>query len=313
MTIDSKIIIVGSHAPGIFVKVKRVPKAGETVIGWNFDEPVDGGKGSNQAIAAARLGCKTCFVGCVGKDRIGEEGKRWMQEAGVNTDFLREHEKISSGIGFIMLSENGVPAMVTSVGANAAIETTDIDDALKAAPESKIVMTQFELPLDIAMYAIKKGRDAGKITIVNPGPAPEEPIPYVDAISVLIPNETEAQVLLGREPGEAYMAEELVRSLRDKTGIENLIITLGDEGVVGIDDDGYWQLDALDVDVVDTSGAGDVFCAALAVSIVNGKSLREASSWANIVAALSVTRPGTIPAFPTLEEVNSFMRVNMPV
>jgi ribokinase len=312
MMIDSEIIIVGSHAPGIFVQVKRVPKAGETVIGWNFDEPVDGGKGSNQAIAAARLGGRICFVGCVGQDRIGEEGKQWMQEAGVNTDFLRVHEQISSGVGFIMLSENGVPAMVTSMGANAAIEKADIDGALETAPGSKIIMTQFELPLDIAMYAIKKGREAGKMTIVNPGPAPEEPIPFMDAISVLIPNETEAQVLLAREPGEAYKAEELVRSLRTKTGIENVIITLGDEGVVGVDADGYWQLDALDVDVVDTSGAGDVFCAALAVSIVNGKSVREASSWANTVAGLSVTRPGTIPAFPTLDEVTTFLKVKLP-
>lgn len=310
--IDSEIIIVGSHAPGIFVQVKRVPKAGETVIGWNFDEPVDGGKGSNQAIAAARLGCKTCFVGCVGRDRIGEEGKRWLQEAGVNTDFLRVHEQISSGVGFIMLSENGVPAMVTSMGANAAIERTDIDNALQAAPTSKIFMTQFELPLDIAMYAMKKGREAGKLTILNPGPAPEEPIPFMDAISVLIPNETEAQVLLGREPGETYAAEELARSLRTRTGVDNIIITLGAQGVVGVDDDGHWQLDALDVDVVDTSGAGDVFCAALAVSIVNGKSVREASSWANIVAGLSVTRPGTIPAFPTLDEVTTFLKVKLP-
>jgi len=307
MMIDSEIIIVGSHAPGVFVQVKRIPKAGETVIGWNFDEPVDGGKGSNQAIAAARLGGKTCFVGCVGQDRIGAEGKRWMQEAGVNTDFLREHEQFSSGIGFILLSENGVPAMVTSMGANAAIEKADIDEALQATPESKIVMTQFELPLDIAMYAIKKGRDAGKITIVNPGPAPEEPIPYLDAISALIPNETEAQVLLGREPGESFEAEELARALRTKTEIEDIIITLGDQGIVGIDNDGLWQIEPLDVDVVDTSGAGDVFCAALAVSLINGKTMRESSSWANKAAALSVTRSGTIPAFPTLDEVRAFL------
>ena len=312
MTIDSEIIIVGSHAPGIFVQVKRIPKAGETVIGWNFDEPIDGGKGSNQAIAAARLGGKTCFVGCVGKDRIGEEGKKWMQKAGVNIDFLRVHEEISSGIGFILLSENGVPAMVTSMGANAAVEKSDIDKALESAPESRIVMTQFELPIDIAMYAIKKGRESGKTTIVNPGPAPEEPIPYMEAISVLIPNETEAQVLLGREPVEGYDAEELARALKTKTQIENVIITLGDKGIVGVDNDGCWHIEALDVEVKDTSGAGDVFCSALAVSVVNGNTIREASAWANKVAALSVTRPGTIPAFPKIEEISNFMALKSP-
>ena len=308
MTINNDIIIVGSHAPGIFVRVKRIPKAGETVIGWDFDEPMDGGKGSNQAIAAARLGGKVSFVGCVGQDRIGLEGRRWMEEAGVNTDFLIQHDQVSSGIGFILLSEEGVPAMVTSMGANAAITEEDIDLALDAMPDSKIVMTQFELPVSTAMYAMKKAKDLGKLAILNPGPAPEEPIPDLGAVSILIPNETEAQVLLGRSPGEKFEPAELVKSLKVKTGIKTVIITLGGNGLIGSDDEGVWEVDASPVDVVDTSGAGDVFCASLAVAVVNGKNIREASDWANQVASMSVTKAGTIPTFPTLEEVNTFYK-----
>lgn len=306
MAIDSDIIVVGSHAPGIFIRVKRVPKAGETVIGWDFDEPKDGGKGSNQAIAAARLAGKVCFVGCVGKDRLGIEGKRWLEEAGVNTDFLIEHDQISSGIGFILLSEDGIPAMVTSMGANAAIKEVDIDLALSAAHDAKIVMTQFELPISTAMYAMKKARELGKLSILNPGPAPEEPISDLDAVSILIPNETEAQVLLGRNPDEEFDPEELARSLKANSRVETVIITLGNAGVIGIDDEGVWRVDACPVDVVDTSGAGDVFCASLAVAMVNGKDIRNASEWATRVSVVSVTKAGTIPSFPTLDEVNAF-------
>ena len=306
MTAKSDIIIVGSHAPGIFVRVKRIPKAGETVLGWDFDEPMDGGKGSNQAIAAARLGGKVSFVGCVGDDRIGREGKRWMDESGVDTEFLTRHDRVPSGIGFILLSEDGVPAMVTSMGANAEVDEADIDKALTAIPGSRIIMTQFELPVSIAMYAMERARELGKLAILNPGPAPEGKIPDLRDVSILIPNETEAQVLLGRQPGEAFEADELVRSLKSKTGINNVIITLGGSGIIGIDEEGIWQTNAYHVDVLDTSGAGDVFCASLAVAMTNGKDIREASDWANKVAAISVTKAGTIPAFPSLEDVNEF-------
>lgn len=307
MPSDAKIVVVGSHAPGIFVRVKRVPKAGETVIGWDFHEPVDGGKGSNQAIAAARLGVKTSFIGCVGRDRIGEEGERWMQGAGVDTSYLIKHKTVSSGVGFILLAEDGIPAMVTSMGANSELNKEDIEKAMQNMPAAQVMLTQFEMPIEIAMFAADMAKRLGIISIVNPGPAPEEPVPNLDAASILIPNETEAQVLLGREPGQEYDAQEMAKALKQKSKVECVIITLGAKGAVGMDDDGLWQLDVPEVDVVDTSGAGDVFCSALAVGIVNGKTIRKASDWAVKVASLSVTKQGTVPAFPTLEEVNRFI------
>lgn len=306
MNSQTEIVVVGSHAPGIFVRVKRIPGAGETVIGWDFHEPKDGGKGSNQAIAAALLGGKTSFVGCFGRDRIGDEGEKWLKEVGVDTTWLKRHETVTSGVGFILLDENGVPAMITSMGANEAITKDDVEKALRAMPEAKIMLTQFEMPIEVALHAAKIAKELGMISIVNPGPAPENPISALDAATILIPNETEAQILLGQEPGDDYDAENLAKDLKQKYAISTVIITLGGDGFVAVDNEGVWKQKAVSVNVVDTSGAGDVFCSSLAVAIVNGNSIREASKWACRVATLSVTKPGTIPAYPTLEEVKKF-------
>ena len=305
---DIDIVVVGSHAPGIFVRVKRIPKAGETVIGWDFHEPKDGGKGSNQAIAAALLEGKTAFVGCFGKDRIGDAGEEWLKEVGVDTSWLLRHDTVTSGVGFILLDENGVPAMVTSMGANEELTKEYVEKALKAMPSAKVMLTQFEMPIEVALHAAKAAKDLGMVSIVNPGPAPEKPVTGLDSATILIPNETEAQILLGQEPGEKYDAEKLAKELKKEFNIPIVIITLGEEGIVGVDDDGFWKHTAPKVDVVDTSGAGDVFCSALAVALVRGDTLRDASEWACKVASLSVTKPGTIPAYPTLSNVNKFIK-----
>lgn len=307
MTQDTEIIVVGSHAPGIFLRVKRVPKAGETVLGWDFQEPIDGGKGSNQAIAAALLGAKTSFVGCVGEDRVGEAGTQWMQEAGVDCSWLMRHSSVASGVGFILLAEDGVPAMVTSMGANAELKEEHIEKALLSMRDAKVLLTQFEMPVEIALFAARRAKQMGMTAIVNPAPAPEEPVEGLNAATILLPNETEAQVLLGLEPGEECDASEMAQELRKRTGVPAVIVTLGESGAVGAHGDGTWAVKAPVVDVVDTSGAGDVFCSALAVGIVNGKSLPEASDWACKVASLSVTRPGTIPSYPNAEAVKSVL------
>ncbi|HVO41148.1 MAG TPA: ribokinase [Aggregatilineales bacterium] len=306
------ILVVGSHAPGIFLRVKRVPRAGETVIGWDFQEPVDGGKGSNQAIAAARLGGRVSFVGCVGRDRIGEDGERWMREAGVDTRFLRRSETTASGVGFIILDENGIPAMVTSMGANAEIRREDIATAIGAMQGSGVLLTQFEIDPPTALYAAQLARQAGMTAIVNPAPAPEFPVAGLEAATILTPNETEAKVLLGLEPDAVIDPAELAATLREKSRVEQLIITVGKDGAVGTDRAGIWKVAPPEVEVVDTSGAGDVFCAALAVGLVEGKPLKVAAEWACGAAALSVSKPGTIPAYPTRAEVDLFLRSRKP-
>jgi ribokinase len=305
------ILVVGSHCPGIFIRVKRPPGPGETVIGWDFQEPADGGKGSNQAIAAARLGGKVSFAGCVGQDRIGEEGERWMVEAGVDTAFLKRSATTASGIGFILLDDRGVPAMVSSLGANAELNEADVDRALAGTKGARVLLTQFEIPLRVALYAARAARRQGMLAIVNPAPAPEEHLEGLDCAGILTPNETEAKLLLGLPPGQAAEPPWLAAELRQATGVPAVLVTVGERGVAGCDAEGTWAAAPPPVQAVDTSGAGDVFCAALAVGLVEGRSLREASAWACGVAAFSVTRAGTIPAFPTRPEVETYFHQNV--
>jgi ribokinase len=302
-----QIVVVGSHAPGLFVRVKRVPTAGETVIGWDFQEPMDGGKGSNQAIAAARLGARTCFVGCVGRDRIGDDGERWMRDAGVDTRYLRRSHTTASGVGFIILDEAGVPAMVTTMGANAELSAAEIDAALAELQGAAVLLTQFEIDPQVALHAARTAGQYGMVAIVNPAPAPEQPIHGLDAETVLTPNEAEAKVLLGLDPEETLDLVELAERLCHQAGVGQLIITAGSQGAIGIDASGTWRITPPAVEVVDTSGAGDVFCAALAVGLVEGKPFKAAAEWACAAATLSVSRAGTIPAFPTREAVGQFL------
>lgn len=309
MTEKRQVIIVGSHAPGIFMRVKRAPMAGETVIGWDYHEPMDGGKGSNQAIAAARLGGQACFIGCVGRDRIGDEGIAWMKAAGVDTTWLKRHEKEPSGVGFILLDENGIPAMVTSMGANAELLVEDIDDAFFHLPDARVLLTQFEIRPQVSLYAARQAKKRGIISIVNPAPAPDFPMEGLDAASILVPNETELKTLLGLPAENDYDMKALAQRLQRETGVECVLVTLGEDGLTGATRCGEcWSVRPPAVDVVDTSGAGDAFCAALAVSLAEGNTVQAASRWAVWAATLSVSKAGTIPSYPTRAEVAEFMR-----
>jgi ribokinase len=309
LNLSPQIVVVGSHIPGMFVRVKRAPMAGETVIGWDFCEAIDGGKGSNQAIAASRLGVPTAFVGCVGKDRIGDEGARWMAEAGVDLTQLCRSETSPSGVGFIILNEENIPAMVSCMGANQEISPAQVDQALASLPEARILLTQFEIPFEVALHAAQAARQRGLLAIVNPAPAVEVPLTDLAVADILVPNETEARLLLGYGVDEVVDPRQMGEQLRQSSGVDCVIVTLGEDGVLGVDSSGIWEIRPPCVEVVDTSGAGDVFCAALAAGMLNGLDSRQASEWGCYAAALSVTRPGTIPAFPDKAEIGEFIRV----
>jgi ribokinase len=308
LDLSPQIVVVGSHIPGMFVRVKRVPMAGETVIGWDFCEAIDGGKGSNQAIAASKLGAPTAFVGCVGMDRIGEEGARWMEEAGVDLRYLYRSETSASGVGFIILNEENIPAMVSTMGANQELSPAQVDQALTSLPETRILLTQFEIPLEVALHAAQVARRRGWLVIVNPAPAVKVPLTELAVADILVPNETEARLLLGYGVEEEVDPRLMVKQLREKCGGSCIIITLGEDGIIGADSSGTWETRPPCVEVVDTSGAGDVFCAGLAAGIINGLDPRQAARWGCYAATLSVTRPGTIPAFPEKDEVEQFIR-----
>ena len=306
--IAPQIVVIGSHAPGIFVRVKRVPAVGETVIGWDFQEPEDGGKGSNQAIAAARLGAEVSFVGCLGTDRLGAEGERLLRKEGVNVHFVRHCFTKGTGTGVIMLDEKGVPAMVTCMGANEKLSCEQVEESLSELKSAKAMLTQFEILTEVALYAAQVARRYNMTTIVNPAPASSISLSELEVADVLVPNEVEAKALLGEDPQAQIDLELVARKLFVSTKAGKVIITAGDQGIIGVDSNGVWRAQSPDVPAVDTSGAGDVFCAALAVGLAKGLNHRSASVWACSAAALSVSKKGTIPSFPTTQEVDGFIK-----
>ncbi|HZS86471.1 MAG TPA: ribokinase [Chloroflexota bacterium] len=302
----SRIVVVGSHIPALFLRVRRIPVPGETVIGWDYQEPMDGGKGLHQALAAGRLGGEVSFVGRVGRDQRGDSGEEWLRQAGVDVRYLSRSDSTATGVGVILLADDGIPAIVSSLGANAELNEEEVEAALAALQPARLLLTQFEIRPEVALHATRVARRYGMSVVVNPAPASHIAPGEMGDTDVLVPNESEAKSLLRIDQASAADPGWMAVQLREQTGARCVVITLGERGVAVADEEGSWATLPPEVPVADTSGAGDVFCAALAVRLAANDPMRTAAGWACAAAALSVTRPGTIPSFPTKEEVEGF-------
>jgi ribokinase len=299
-----RILVVGGHAPGVLIRVPRIPVTGETVIARDYSEPLDGGKGSNQAIAAARLGGSVGFVGRLGNDARGDLAADLMRDAGVQTRWTVRSTTQPTGTGVNLLDDEGTPAMVSVLGANAELSDEDVDRALDGSATDTIVLVDLEIPVEVALHALRSAHEREMLTLLNAAPAIVDITDVTpDAVDVLVVNEVEARTLLaGDEVAES--GQELATALRDRTAVRDVVVTLGPDGHAGHDEDGAWSEPAHAVSPVDTSGAGDVFCAALAVQLAAGQKLRDACAWASFASAVSITRPGTIEGFPTVLDVD---------
>ena len=213
-----QIVVVGSHAPGLFMRVHQPPVPGETVIGWDYQEPKDGGKGSHQAMVAALLGARASFVGCVGQDRLGDKAVEWLLDAGVDIRYLKRSSTLPTGVGFILLDDTGVPAMVSSLGANAELDESLVEQSLRELSSAQVLLTQFEIRPEVAIYAALAARQRGMISIINPAPAVEIQLKQLAAADILVPNESEANVLLGLSPEVEIDPLEAARRLLESTG-----------------------------------------------------------------------------------------------
>jgi len=301
------VVVVGSHVQGLFMRVSRFPTADETVLGWGYKEALDGGKGSHQAIACARLGLPTYFVGRVGADRLGDQGAQWMSRAGVDLTYLYRSSNTPTGCGFVMINPQGVPAIVTAMGANEELTPADVDVAKPALERAKIVLITFEIPAPTALYAARKAKDFGAITVLTPGPAEPLDRDALAGVDLLIPNETEAKILTGNPVDVPLPPQELARKLRDYFGPVKLAITLGEQGAYVVTDEVEQMVPAFAVEeVADTAGAGDSFSAGLAYGLLMGGSLTEAVRFGCLTAARAVTMRESIPGFGTLDEVFAF-------
>lgn len=290
----------------------KLPAPGETVLGTRF-EMACGGKGANQAVACARLGVETWFIGRVGTDLFGDLLLQSFQDAGVRTDFVHRDPEASSGVALIFVDETGQNEIVVAPGANGRVSRDDIDAAASVWDNAKALLVQFEIPLSTVGYAIGEASRHGAIVVVNPAPAPREPIPeeWFGLVDVWTPNEREIEGLTGIAVTDLESAERAAKALLDK-GAKAVVLTLGANGSLAATPEFVRHFPAFPVQAVDATAAGDAFAAALTVRLAEGAPLEEAVIFANAAGALACTKAGAQPSMPKREEVEGFLRSRFP-
>jgi ribokinase len=293
-----RIAVVGSINTDISVRADRLPAAGETVLGGDWIM-AGGGKGANQAVAAARAGARVLFVGRVGTDLFGCQSLERLKAEGIDTAHVVEDTEHKSGLAIIMVGPDGNNIIAVAQGANGAVAPADVDAAASVIEAADVLVVQMEIPAETVYHAIRTAHARGTKVLLNPAPAPAEPIPpkILGMTDFLVPNEIEATHLAGTADVEAGAKALLQR------GIKHVIITLGPKGAAIVDSSGRCDVPAFDVEAVDAVGAGDAFCGVLAWGVAEGLDLLDAVRMANAAAAISVTRHGAQPSLPTRDEI----------
>ena len=302
----SSICIFGVFVADLCFFGNKIPERGETVLGNNHLVG-PGGKGSNQAIAAARLDGKVNFITKVGKDNYADMAFSLYKEAGVNMESISQDSNFSTGVAGIMIDESGNNAINVFAGAAANLKNEDIDVNLEVIKKSKIFLTQMETPESTTMYAIKKAKDYDCLTILNPAPARKINENDFKLLDFFTPNETEAEFYLNKKIKTNEDIRDATKEFLNR-GVNNVIITLGEKGIYFANKDEEYFIEALKLkdEVVDTTGAGDAFNGALAVALANKLKYKDALIFANKVAGISTTRVGAASSMPTLKEVEEY-------
>lgn len=303
-----RLVVVGSSNTDMVVQTPRIPRPGETLLGGRFTLAA-GGKGANQAVAAARAGGKVTFVGRLGRDVFGDQALKGFQQNGLETRWVQRDPKAPSGVALIAVAPDGENSIVVAPGANGRLSRGDVETAAAAFQAARVVLVQLEVPLVAVQTAVRLGAQAGATVILNPAPARPLPHSLLRKVSLLTPNETEAELLTGIKVNSPSAAAQAARRLREG-GVPMVLVTLGAEGVFISTAAEETLMPGFKVRAVDTTAAGDVFNGALAVALGEGKPLKEAVSFAQAAAALSVTRLGAQPSAPWREEIARFQRRN---
>ncbi|HZJ82962.1 MAG TPA: ribokinase [Clostridia bacterium] len=303
---SKKLCVIGSLNMDLVATVQQFPKPGETITGKAFGT-YPGGKGANQAVAAARLGANTRMVGKVGNDMYGDQYIDTLKQEGIKYDTVGIEPDTSSGIAIIEVDSIGENHIVIIPGANDKVDRDFIDSKWDNIVQGDIFLFQLEIPLDTVIYSIKKLKEAGKTIILDPAPArdlPHEIYPYLDYIT---PNETETEFLTKRKIHSQEDLKSAVDVLLDK-GIGTVIAKAGRNGAFIISKEKFIHVPGFTVDVMDTTAAGDSFNAGFAYAFSRGKDLEDCVKMANGVAALSTTAKGAQEAMPTLDQVEAFIK-----
>lgn len=295
-----KIVVVGSANTDMVVKSPRIPGPGETVIGGKF-LLAPGGKGANQAVAAARLGADVTFVACLGNDIFGDQAIAGYQREGIDTSYIVRDPEAASGVALIIVDAHGENSIAVASGANARLSPADVWRAADRISQADVLLVQLEVPMDAVRTAVEQAYSAGVPVILNPAPAQEMDSKLLSMVTLATPNEHEIRVVVGQQDQDAAIAAML------DAGTQTVLVTLGQRGVLWASGTTRTRIPAFHVEAVDTTAAGDAFNGGLAVALARGEPMAEAIRYANAVAALSVTRMGAQPSLPTATQVQAFL------
>ena len=298
---NKKIVVVGSSNMDMVVKTDHIPVPGETVLsGSFFMNP--GGKGANQAVAVARLGGEVLFISKMGNDVFGKQFSQLFSDEGIDTRYILSDEDLPSGVALITVDKAGENSIVVASGANANLQSTDMDGALTQIAGAGILLVQLEIPMDTVEYVVKYASRKGVKVIVNPAPANVLSPELLECIHILTPNKTEAAMISGIDVTDMESAKKAAQFICLK-GAKNVVVTMGSLGAVICKSGECSAVQARQVETVDTTAAGDVFNGALAVAVSEGKDLDDAVDFACEAAAISVTRLGAQSSIPYRTEL----------
>ena len=300
-----KIVVVGSSNTDMIVKTDKIPKLGETVIGGKFYKAA-GGKGANQAVAAARAGGSVTFVSSVGDDVFGSEAIEGFKKDGINVEYVKKDPEEASGIALILVDSEGENSIAVASGANLSLLEENVVNAKNKIVNADVLLMQLEIPIETVEAAAKIAKASGVKVILNPAPAQTLSDELLQCVTILTPNETEAEMLTGVEVKDEADAVKAAEALLAK-GVELVIITLGTKGALLATKEESKLIPGFKVEAADTTAAGDVFNGALAVAISEEKEIMDAIKFAHAAAAISVTRMGAQPSAPQREEIEKML------
>jgi ribokinase len=301
----ANIVVVGSSNTDMILKMARIPKPGETILGGAFSIAA-GGKGANQAVAAARAGGNVTFIARVGEDMFGETAVQGFISDGINIDHVQKDSSAPSGVALIFVSQDGENSIGVASGANANLTPQDIMSASEVIASADVLVMQLETPIETVQAAASIAARNGVRVILNPAPAQPLSDALLRDVAILTPNESEAEILTGIGVENEQNAELAAKALLAK-GVDTVLVTLGASGALAATAGANILVPSFAVKAVDTTAAGDVFNGALAVALAEDRALQDAVRFANAAAALSVTKLGAQPSAPTREEIEAFM------
>ncbi|MFC5046981.1 ribokinase [Aquimarina hainanensis] len=296
------ITVIGSYNHDMVFRTTCFPEPGETVTARKL-EMFSGGKGANQAVAAARLGGDVCFITKVGNDAFGENAKRKFSIDNMRTEYVLRDMKTPSGTAAILVNDEGQNCIVVNPGANDKLSPNDIDDCIEAVTEASFILMQLEIPYDTVKHVIKKADQMGKKMILNPAPTVALEDELYSKLFLITPNQTEAAALTGVTVENEVSASKAAAVFLEK-GVQNVIITLGENGAFFKNKDQEFLVPIQEVEVMDTTGAGDIFNGALVVALAEGKSWRQAVEFANSASSIGVSRMGAQSSAPYRNEIS---------